>query len=137
MWPRHGNKSSSGGGNGRIVDPNERYAHRKCCLYLSRYIAKRGRVDKPDLELLTWVLGPEMDRLLAFLIDSLDLSPDDSAIESLMDCRIDPDDCPGAIIRTLSIGDARLQRRFVKVVQALLGEKVRVLGRGGQSQRLF
>lgn len=114
-------------------DKNERFVLRKCATYLDRLLGAYPFTDRQTIELLLWILGPEVIEIGKLLLNKM--SPKEKAkyASELEEDLLDPEESSDLICRILRYMGKKVLEAFMTVRRTTLERRHKTLAYSGQS----
>ncbi|MDO9585506.1 MAG: hypothetical protein Q7I93_03365, partial [Syntrophales bacterium] len=114
-------------------DKNERFVLCKCATYLNRILEAYPLADRQTIDLLVWILGPEVIEIGNVLLKKMSPKEKEKYASELEENILDPEEAAELICRILRHSDKKVLAAFMTVSRITLERRYKTLAYSGQS----
>ena len=116
------------------LDSDDRFVLLKVAGYIDRILARYPIFDRPLIDALVWILGPNMAEFGQALCEESLPGTRQEFFDELNECMADPDEYDGVIIRHVTSRKALSRSRAIKITQLFLERRQKELTFRGHSE---
>lgn len=114
-------------------DKNERFVLRKCAGYLDRLLGAYTLTDSETINMLAWVLGPEIIDVGIIFLKRMEHKAKEKYLSDLEENLHDPDEVPDSICRILRYSNKKVVMELMDVCRTALDRRYKALAYSGRS----